>query len=198
MKHTEWTDRRQTRIGAVKIKHRKGGCTLRALVPDTDGDEREAADLMIMALESRPQRVTAGWDRFVPKAWGHEEILVRHELYTLKRLVVLPGYQCSIHRHRYKTETFVAQSGLVYVEIDTRAFREWGECRFADKEAWDPLPASLLSTVTIPAGCAHRFYAVGSTPGVFLEVSTHDDPEDSERLIISGKRYAEEDWNERP
>jgi mannose-6-phosphate isomerase-like protein (cupin superfamily) len=102
----------------------------------------------------------------VPKAWGREVWLVNNELYCLKELHISPGWQCSLHRHRVKDETFVMSCGEVQVSVETPDGR---------------FEASLKpgEAVRIPVGCYHRFSS--RTGGVLLEVSTHHDDEDVER-----------------
>jgi mannose-6-phosphate isomerase-like protein (cupin superfamily) len=54
----------------------------------------------------------------VPKNWGREEWLVNNELYCAKYLFVQPGWQCSLHRHAIKDETFIVEYGFIHLEFD--------------------------------------------------------------------------------
>ena len=121
-----------------------------------------------------------GLPRYVPKAWGFEEILVAHPLYTLKRLTVLPGFRCSLHYHRLKVETFLVVSGTLRLEIQSVT---------PEGEPLEKLRPEVLrpgQQFTLETCIAHRFYAATHEPCVFLEVSTQDIAEDSYRLDTSG------------
>jgi mannose-6-phosphate isomerase-like protein (cupin superfamily) len=51
--------------------------------------------------------------KVVEKLWGREEWIVNNELYCAKRLIVDPGFSCSLHSHNIKDETFVIQDGIL-------------------------------------------------------------------------------------
>lgn len=53
----------------------------------------------------------------VPKLWGVEFWVVNCDLYCLKFLKVNPGFQCSIHAHAIKDETFIGYSGTLQLNI---------------------------------------------------------------------------------
>lgn len=138
-----------------------------------------------MATETLPQ--------LVPKLWGHEEHLVLQPRYTLKRLVVQPGFMCSLHYHRLKHETFLVVSGRL--QLDTVSLSLEQEL-YEHTQVWqalldqgiNPLQTILLGLqeqITLPAGVAHRFRACGAEPCIFLEVSTRDRATDSYRLELS-------------
>lgn len=126
---------------------------------------------------------------YVPKAWGHEEILVATELYTLKRLVFLPGFVSSYHYHREKDESFCVIAGeLEYVlhPIDPEDEEE------STRKALERLtqPGSPIMRMghkrRFWPWTAHRCRAYSVMPAVVLEVSTRDRPEDTVRLTESG------------
>ena len=98
---------------------------------------------------------------YIDKVWGHEEIICNHE-YCGKILRIVEGYQCSLHKHEIKDETFYILSGVVHLELndDIRKMMEGEHIRV--------LPGEL-----------HRFR--GITDAEILEISTHDDPSDSYR-----------------
>ena len=98
----------------------------------------------------------------VPKAWGHEVWLVNTELSCLKELHITPGWQCSLHRHRIKDETFIVQSGHVEIELGGRY--------------WQANPGE---TIHVPPLTWHRF--ASHTGAMLLEVSTHHSDADVER-----------------
>lgn len=106
------------------------------------------------------------------KAWGEERLLVRNELYTSKLMLVNPMFQCSLHKHNNKHETFVCLCGVGFIE----------------KEKDGKLISVTFSPgtrMTIDRGEYHRF---GSRAGmVLLETSTKDDSNDCERKEPSKK-----------
>jgi D-lyxose ketol-isomerase len=57
--------------------------------------------------------------KVVKKLWGCEFWMVNTELYCLKFLKVNPGFQCSIHAHAIKDETFIGVMGTVQLNIHT-------------------------------------------------------------------------------
>jgi mannose-6-phosphate isomerase-like protein (cupin superfamily) len=102
------------------------------------------------------------------KVWGREIWMVNNELYCSKFLVVHPGSSCSLHRHLVKDETFVVLAGQIALEMEGNS----REMKATDSQR-------------IPAGTWHRFTNPdNSTWGlaIVLEVSTHHDDEDVERL----------------
>lgn len=52
-------------------------------------------------------------DKTVLKTWGVEYHIVNNERYCLKFLKVNPGFQCSIHAHHKKDETFIGLIGTL-------------------------------------------------------------------------------------
>lgn len=133
--------------------------------------------------------------KWVIKVWGHEEVVVANPLYTLKRMLLLPELQCSVHYHNRKTETFVVESGVLALETfeplmvhGLVALTPTGDPTY-DVDARPNLHIlSPTEQFTIPPLMAHRFYCAGHQPCSFLEVSTEDLPEDSIRLTESGPR----------
>ena len=102
---------------------------------------------------------------YVAKLWGLEEWLVNNDQYCAKFLWLTPGFQCSLHYHPKKRETFIALDGLSHVEyhIDNKKYETLLMGRNRD-------------TLTIPPMTPHRFYSMGGEGGLLLEVSTpHDD-----------------------
>ena len=108
--------------------------------------------------------------RIVRKRWGYELILVNTELYSCKLMVVKGGYQCSIHHHKLKDETFVMLAGDVTL---------------TDHEGlvW---PLKMLETYRIRPLQKHSF-AGYSLYSLVLEVATADLPDDSYRENESGR-----------
>lgn len=55
---------------------------------------------------------------FVEGEWGQEECLVNHEKYCGKRMLVKKAFQCSMHYHKVKEETFYLVSGKIQFDIE--------------------------------------------------------------------------------
>jgi D-lyxose ketol-isomerase len=55
--------------------------------------------------------------KVVSKLWGTEFWITNTELYCLKFLKITPGFQCSIHAHSIKDETFIGCSGTLQLNI---------------------------------------------------------------------------------
>lgn len=108
----------------------------------------------------------------VDKAWGSEEWVVNEPEYCMKRMRLDIGAFCSIHRHPVKKETFIVETGMVRLEV----------VLLGRVTTFSLKPGSVF---TIPAGRWHRFYGIDNS--MFLEVSTHHDDTDVERLTHSGR-----------
>jgi D-lyxose ketol-isomerase len=107
--------------------------------------------------------------KVVEKVWGVEIWVTNTELYCLKFLKVKPGYQCSIHAHKKKDETFVGVSGMLQLFLH-------------DKDG-KPILGMALSPgkkLRISPKDFHSFQAVQET--WVMEVSTHADDKDVIRL----------------
>jgi mannose-1-phosphate guanylyltransferase len=88
-----------------------------------------------------------------PKPWGQEEILETNDYYTVKRITMYRGHQCSLQRHTEKLETFVLLEGKMLLIDDNRQHRLH--------------PGAVF---TIKPGVIHRMAAI--TDIVYLECST--------------------------
>jgi mannose-6-phosphate isomerase-like protein (cupin superfamily) len=104
----------------------------------------------------------------IPKVWGNEKWLENNEKYCCKVLSVKKGYQCSLHYHKKKDETFVVTSGHIRLELG--------------KEVLHLRPGAFIR---IPPRTKHRF--TGIEDSLIMEVSTHHDEADSYRLEKSRK-----------
>jgi mannose-6-phosphate isomerase-like protein (cupin superfamily) len=58
--------------------------------------------------------------KIVPKLWGSEEWIVNNNLYCQKILLIKEGYQCSLHYHSIKDETFYVLEGEIELELGVR------------------------------------------------------------------------------
>lgn len=108
------------------------------------------------------------------KAWGYEEVLVNEE-YCAKYLCINPGFQCSLHYHKIKKETFIVERGEIILETG----KLFLSGRILSTEILQP-----GDTRTIPPNTLHRFSS--EFGGRILEVSTHHEDEDVTRLEPSG------------
>jgi mannose-6-phosphate isomerase-like protein (cupin superfamily) len=109
--------------------------------------------------------------KHVEKTWGEEIWYVNGPLYCCKELILNPGFQCSLHKHEIKTETFLILSGNCKLE-------------FGDKIRF-MFPGDEQE---IAVGTYHRFSLdkEAKEPCRILEVSTHHEDSDSYRITESG------------
>lgn len=106
--------------------------------------------------------------KVVDKVWGQEIWFANSNLYCGKILKLNQGYQCSMHHHKEKDETFYVLDGKVRMVIND-------EERIMFKG----------DTVKLKPNDWHSFG--GILPSVILEVSTQHFDEDSYRKNESGK-----------
>ena len=105
--------------------------------------------------------------REVKKAWGKELWLVNTAQYCSKLLYINKGAVSSLHRHKYKTETFYCLQGQMVLQVGNR--RE-----FMDGHTFP---------ITILPDTVHQFEGVSDA--VILEVSTTHSEHDVERIYPS-------------
>jgi mannose-6-phosphate isomerase-like protein (cupin superfamily) len=96
----------------------------------------------------------------VEKAWGEEKIIANETTHCGKILTINPGWQCSLHHHEVKDETFYVLSGPVFMQINDRVFI-----------------AGYGEAFRIPPGTDHRFGAHLHMASM-AEFSSHHDDED--------------------
>ena len=107
------------------------------------------------------------------KLWGHEVELVNNESYCAKFLVLKPGYQCSLHCHKVKKETFIVYEGVVELEVlDLEGYKSVNRLEEGDSYTLEPQYYHRFST---PAGAT------------ILEISTPHSDSDVYRLVDSRK-----------
>ena len=114
----------------------------------------------------------------IKKVWGEEKIVVNSDKYCGKFLYVKKGYQCSLHYHKLKDETFFILSGSVWFEEKAKIDVKMGYVSGYMLKSGD---VKRLPPMTI-----HRFSAVDEDC-VIIEFSTPHKDSDSYRLEISGK-----------
>jgi mannose-6-phosphate isomerase-like protein (cupin superfamily) len=98
----------------------------------------------------------------VQKVWGSEEWIVNNDLYCGKILNLNKGYQCSMHYHINKHETFYLLDGKILMELESGS------------RIMKPGDVQVLEPLT-----KHRF-----TPLVdsrIIEFSTHHEDSDTYR-----------------
>lgn len=105
--------------------------------------------------------------RKVNKLWGSEQVLIHTDLYSAKIMILIPGYQSSLHCHREKQETFYVIEGEMELDIENPA----GEL--------NTMVLKQEEQITLYPHCYHRFRTKSSAK--VLEVSTRDKPEDNYR-----------------
>jgi D-lyxose ketol-isomerase len=110
----------------------------------------------------------------VKKLWGTEYWLTNTPRYCLKFLKVIPGYQCSIHAHKKKGETFIGFMGTLKLMIHN-----------GDKEIVDTIGIDPGRQYEIAPGVFHSFQAINEC--WVIEVSSHHDDKDVIRLQESRK-----------
>lgn len=105
----------------------------------------------------------------VKKLWGVEYWIVNGPLYCMKFLKVNPGFQCSIHAHKKKDETFWGVSGDLVVNFHNAKGITERVFSLGPGEAVGVEPKHF-----------HSFQAHNVT--WVVEVSTHHDDDDVIRL----------------
>ena len=109
------------------------------------------------------------------KVWGKEILLTNPQntfspnQYCSKLMVVESGWQCSLHRHLVKDETFFILDGVVIIETSLDG----------EKLSWDVFTAG--DSIHIRPKVWHRFKATNN-PVLMLEVSTPHSDGDVERM----------------
>jgi len=105
----------------------------------------------------------------VDKVWGQEVWLVNNERYCAKLLHVNAGWQCSLHMHPIKKETFIVLDGGVCLEVAQSNI---------DSAPLITKQIQLISgdSYTLEPNTFHRFFSYTDQPAVILEISsTHSD-----------------------
>jgi mannose-6-phosphate isomerase-like protein (cupin superfamily) len=95
----------------------------------------------------------------VLKVWGTEQVIANNPFYCGKIMRLREGWQCSLHHHKIKDETFYVLSGRVWFELGDMAF----EMKMDD-------------IVRVTPYTKHRFG--GITDAMMVEVSTHHSEDD--------------------
>ena len=114
-------------------------------------------------------------DKFktVDKAWGQEIWLVNNERYCAKLLHINAGWQCSLHYHPIKKETFIVLDGGINLELGLIGNPTYGTTNtyLVAGESW-----------TLEPNTPHRFSSYTDQPAVVLEISSTHSDDDVVRL----------------
>lgn len=147
-------------------------------------------------IMSSPYRVE-GY-KTVPKTWGYELHIVNNNMYCGKILHIDKGKKLSLHWHEVKTETFFILHNAVeitYYWSDIQSIKNLEDQLFT----WQDLERAINRENTIVnrdiliknnvfhinQGMRHSVKAINDDYAEILEISTHDDPEDSIRILQS-------------
>lgn len=103
----------------------------------------------------------------VKKKWGGEFLVANRE-YCGKILELKKGFQCSLHLHKVKSETFLVLTGKVKFELGKKS-----------------VILKPMDIVDVPVNTLHRFSGLKNS--VIVEFSSHHEDEDSYRVELSGK-----------
>lgn len=122
----------------------------------------------------------------VDKIWGNEDWVVNSHKYCGKILTLLPGYQCSLHYHPVKEETFLCLTGLVVLEIFPDGVTASGRLKNKQGELIY-LSSNQRHAVTLKPGTPHRFWSATENPALVAEFSTPHNDDDVVRLEESKK-----------
>lgn len=105
------------------------------------------------------------------KNWGYEE-LIHNGAYCMKLLVYTRKLASSLHYHERKHESFYIASGIFEVQIGIEG---------ADSAT--TRVRGVGEHIVLPPRTLHRVRCI--EPGVIVEASTRDDPDDCVRLVPS-------------
>jgi bifunctional ADP-heptose synthase (sugar kinase/adenylyltransferase)/quercetin dioxygenase-like cupin family protein len=106
--------------------------------------------------------------KIILKVWGYEQWIENNEKYCCKILGLNKGYQCSLHYHKNKDETFLVTAGHVRLELGG--------------EVLHLRPGSFARVLP---NTPHRF--AGIEDSLIMEISTHHEDSDSYRIEESKK-----------
>jgi len=123
----------------------------------------------VSGIKSKERRMNLEKFKTVDKVWGQEVWLVNNERYCAKLLHVNAGWQCSLHMHPIKKETFIVLDGGVCLEVAQSNI---------DSAPLITKQIQLISgdSYTLEPNTFHRFFSYTDQPAVILEISsTHSD-----------------------
>lgn len=113
--------------------------------------------------------------KVVQKDWGWETWIVNNDLYCGKLLTIMPGFQCSLHFHPVKHETFHVLEGRIELDLENKMKDVRRGHRMVVMHKGD--------SITLPPWTPHRFRVPKGHPqATLVEFSTRHDDEDVIRL----------------
>jgi mannose-6-phosphate isomerase-like protein (cupin superfamily) len=129
----------------------------------------------VSGIKSKERRMNLEKFKTVDKVWGQEVWLVNNERYCAKLLHVNAGWQCSLHMHPIKKETFIVLDGGVCLEV---AQSNIDSAPLVTKQI------QLISgdSYTLEPNTFHRFFSYTDQPAVILEISSTHSDDDVVRL----------------
>lgn len=98
----------------------------------------------------------------INKPWGKEEILETNPKYTVKRITMNPGCQCSLQYHEYKCETIIVISSELTI---TYGF---------DKDLLLVKSFQPGDAITLVPHEIHRMSCNATDPAIYIEASTSE------------------------
>jgi len=124
-------------------------------------------------MTSLKELIASQKPEFHKKNWGNELWIANTSLYCGKILNLNEGWQCSIHFHKVKDETFYILGGIVVMgAYDEEIVMKPGD------------------TLRIVPGTKHCF--TGLKDSKIIEISTHHEEGDSYRIVESRKVSGDE------
>jgi mannose-6-phosphate isomerase-like protein (cupin superfamily) len=78
--------------------------------------------------------------KFVPKGWGGETWIINNSQYCGKILSFKKGKKCSLHYHKFKTETFYLRIGRLQLRIRKPGDQEIQEFEMNPGDCFDVAP----------------------------------------------------------
>lgn len=140
---------------------------------------------------------------FVKKKWGQERWIINDAECGLcfKEMVLYPGHQVSLHRHK-KSEVFLVIDGMMMVEIEADvAVGDWldgswrmdyprspEQCESTEPTITEMRILKVGEQISIRSNQWHRMRSIGAETCEFLEISTFHDDEDTERHPLERSR----------
>lgn len=115
----------------------------------------------------------------IEKSWGYE-LLIHNGAYCMKLLVYTKPIASSLHYHESKDESFYVASGMFELQVGDYQIGATpeGDLVASPRKSLQAFPRG--SYIHLPPRTHHRVRCI--EPGVIVEASTHDDPEDCVRL----------------
>jgi mannose-6-phosphate isomerase len=115
------------------------------------------------------EQAKAPLQNVIQKPWGHELLLAKNDLYTVKQLFVKAGHRLSLQVHGKKIEHMTLVGGMAHLYLETEMSIEH-------------FVMQPMMPILIEPGTIHRLHAGDTEDAVIIEVSTSGPDEDIIRL----------------